>query len=293
MYYSDYVGTQLQIWTAVGKQNLERLLAKVGVPLAECRQQFCFMSDRMKTRLRDHLEKPARDANLPDVFFETFSLQVGYGRPLSAADLVHSVAALLESQGKARGDWEKAFYMAYDALSWEAAKGGSSQLGSSQLGTSSLGVSGLSSSSSGGSSSSSSGGGGGSGSTSSLSSTGTPISGLVDEGFRRAKLLQQAVVAKATMVMEKDMVTFHGRFRSLVLDSMSEHDGQLFTQPLALARLARFVITAHKAQNEWVGKRQDVPLVVSALDERTNSFLVVGVGAGGGAGASLLPVAFK
>ena len=39
MFFSDYVGTQLQIWTAVGKQNLERLLAQVGLPLQECKQQ--------------------------------------------------------------------------------------------------------------------------------------------------------------------------------------------------------------------------------------------------------------
>ena len=68
------------------------------------------MSDRMKTRLRDQLAETAIMANLPDILYETFSLQVGYGRPLSAADLVHSVTALLESQGKSKGDWEKAFY---------------------------------------------------------------------------------------------------------------------------------------------------------------------------------------
>ena len=132
---------------------------------------------------------------------------------------------------------------AYDALSWDAAKGGSK------------------------------------------------TTALVDEGFRLAKLLQQAVVAKATMVMEKDMVTYHGRFRSLVLDSMSENDHNLFTQPLALARLARFIINAHKAQGDWTGKKQDKPLVMFALDERTSSYLVVGIGAAGT--ASALPVAFK
>ena len=45
MYYSDYVGSQLRIWTSIGQQNLERLLAKVrafcttlGRDLAGCAQ---------------------------------------------------------------------------------------------------------------------------------------------------------------------------------------------------------------------------------------------------------------
>ena len=39
---------------------------------------------------------------------------------------------------------------------------------------------------------------------------------LVEDGLRRAKFVQQAVVAKATMVMEKEMMTYHGSSRYLV-----------------------------------------------------------------------------
>lgn len=105
MFYSDYVGSQLQIWTAEGKQKLQRLLAQVsfaasyifivylfnlknltirpvyfmqiGIPLQDCKQQYSFMSDRMQKRLRDRIREPAERAGLEDIFFETFSLQVG------------------------------------------------------------------------------------------------------------------------------------------------------------------------------------------------------------------------
>jgi hypothetical protein len=52
-----------------------------------------------------------------------------------------------------------------------------------------------------------------------------------------------------------------GEFRCLVLDSMSENDTSLFTQPLALARLARFIAKAYIANGEWKGKRGLKPLV--------------------------------
>lgn len=82
----------------------------MGIPLQECKQQFCFMSDKMKTRLRNHLVEPAIQAGLDDILFETFSLQIGYSRRFTAADLAHSITALLESQGKAPGEWETAFF---------------------------------------------------------------------------------------------------------------------------------------------------------------------------------------
>jgi len=121
--------------------------------------------------------------------------------------------------------------------------------------------------------------------------SGSVAAPLIEDGFQRAKLMQQAIVAKATMIMEKDMGTFHGQFRSLVLDSMSENDNNLFTQPLALARLARFIVKARMAQGDWMGRGKKKPLIMFALDERASTYLVVGVPVGDN--ASLLPMAFK
>lgn len=42
---------------------------------------------------------------------------------------------------------------------------------------------------------------------------------------------------------------------------MSENDTNIFTQPLALAKLARFIAKAYAAQGTWKGKKGAKPLV--------------------------------
>ena len=37
MYYSRYIATKLGIWKHTGKQRLDTLLAKMGLPLDQCR----------------------------------------------------------------------------------------------------------------------------------------------------------------------------------------------------------------------------------------------------------------
>ena len=55
MLHSDYVSTNMALWTAQGKKNLERLIAKVGIPKS-CRQKYAYMSEKLKTRLELRLE---------------------------------------------------------------------------------------------------------------------------------------------------------------------------------------------------------------------------------------------
>lgn len=43
MYYSRYIATNLGIWKQNGRKKLDTLLAKMGLPLDECRLvNYCF-----------------------------------------------------------------------------------------------------------------------------------------------------------------------------------------------------------------------------------------------------------
>jgi cell division control protein 45 len=53
MIYSNYVASRLQVWTSQGKQKLQEMLAKMGIPLNECRQPYAFMNPNLKRKLRD------------------------------------------------------------------------------------------------------------------------------------------------------------------------------------------------------------------------------------------------
>ena len=55
MLYSDYVYTRLQINTKKGEQKFMEMLAKMGLPLDECRQPFCFMKPTLRRRLKEKL----------------------------------------------------------------------------------------------------------------------------------------------------------------------------------------------------------------------------------------------
>ena len=55
MQYSQYVCTKLQLYTKKGEQKLLELLAKMGYPLDECKQPFCFMRPGLRRRLKQKL----------------------------------------------------------------------------------------------------------------------------------------------------------------------------------------------------------------------------------------------
>ena len=60
MQYSQYVCTKLQLYTKKGEQQLLELLAKMGYPLDECKQPFCFMRPSLRRRLKQKLGTHAK-----------------------------------------------------------------------------------------------------------------------------------------------------------------------------------------------------------------------------------------
>ena len=63
-----------------------------------------------------------------------------------------------------------------------------------------------------------------------------------------------------------------------MLDTLSDQDATLFTQPLSLAKLARFITEARRetGSGRWVGKRAK-PLILCALNSNRGTYMCVGV----------------
>ena len=59
MLYSEYVYSKLQMNTKKGQQRFMEMLAKMGLPLDECRQPFRFMKPSMQSRLESEFENYA------------------------------------------------------------------------------------------------------------------------------------------------------------------------------------------------------------------------------------------
>lgn len=134
MLHSRYMATRLGVWREKGKRMLETFIAKMGVPLAQCKLDFQSMELELKESLPTRISKYAGEFGLDDVSFPSFVRDFGFILRLSASDAVYALMALLEapravsdatnrqsSGGAPTSDdgspsWIRNFYFAFDAL---------------------------------------------------------------------------------------------------------------------------------------------------------------------------------
>lgn len=95
---SSYTATRLATWRQTGKRRLLELLATLGIPLPDSKQQWCFMKQKSKIALEKHLRNAILRFDLGDrIQYDSFVRTLpGHRGDISAADFVHAVTALLE-----------------------------------------------------------------------------------------------------------------------------------------------------------------------------------------------------
>lgn len=155
MLHSPYLASRLHIWSELGKKRLHKLLAKMGVSLAQCKQNYTHMDMDLKRGLRQRLLTYAPMYGLEGLVPPAassgrgkegwgFVRSWGWKACLSANDVGVIVGAILEvgksrltigetnriwdrrqneqkelvdEDGKAEGEeWVRRFWEAYDAL---------------------------------------------------------------------------------------------------------------------------------------------------------------------------------
>jgi cell division control protein 45 len=152
MLHSPYLSARLHIWSEAGRKRLHKLLAKMGVSLTQCKQNYVHMDMDLKRGLRERLLKYAPLYGLDGIVPPSASTQRGkegwgfvrswgWKACLSAGDVGTVVGAILEvgkkgyvSGGNDRSivmaereledeegtqeseDWVGRFWEAYDAL---------------------------------------------------------------------------------------------------------------------------------------------------------------------------------
>ncbi|KAJ4458042.1 putative DNA replication pre-initiation complex subunit Cdc45 [Paratrimastix pyriformis] len=96
MLHSSYVASRLAVWKDSGQRRLMELLAKMGIPLQQCHQDYRAMDPTQRRRLPELLKQWAPKYGLPEASFESFQRTIGFHHCISAADAVFSATALLE-----------------------------------------------------------------------------------------------------------------------------------------------------------------------------------------------------
>mmetsp|Transcript_6417 Transcript_6417/g.9325 ORF Transcript_6417/g.9325 Transcript_6417/m.9325 type:complete len:872 (-) Transcript_6417:111-2726(-) len=295
MTLSPYVYTSLELWKNAGKNKLKEMLAKMGLPIVQCRQPYAFMKPGLKRRLRKMVLEHAKEYGIDNVAYTGFLRVTGYKSLLSAGDVSLAITALLEcntsnNKRKQQDDQDRAlvshmsiedeeendlvqsFNVAYDALN----SNGSSCAAIAGLGRL------VSEDSFEGSD------------LSNLVNGGQMIgSGGLGAGIRLSMHLQKAIISTAVNLIERNAITRLSHFRYAYLhhtnhgsnDSTSnadafhkedrEQQNPVFSKPLALTKLAHFLMDMHRSNNKWTGTRAR-PLVLMSEKPRSGTYIVVG-----------------
>jgi cell division control protein 45 len=265
--YSDFISTRFQLSTSRGMHRLQEMLAKMGYPLEECHQPFAFMKPSLRRQLQDKFREHAEEYGLTNFEFTSFFRVTGYQSLLSASDTSYAVTALLECETpeSEEDDISPSFNIAYDALNSNAAPA--------------VSLNGLS----------------GEGNNLGSLVNGGNLSGHtgLGAGIRLAMSLQRTIMATAASLMERTAITRLSHFRYAYISCTSQGESaatedalmsteqeeekawNVFSKPLALMRLAHYLMDLHRENGKWVGSKAR-PLILMAEKPATKTYLVVG-----------------
>ncbi|KAL9488758.1 hypothetical protein ACSS6W_001035 [Trichoderma asperelloides] len=269
MLHSPYLFSRLKTWSESGIKRLHKLLAKMGVSLAQCKQSYTHMDMVLKRELRAKLLKYGSLYNLDEMVPSVdtdgkdragakdgwgFVRSWGWRATLSAQDVGVVIGALLEV-GK-------------HAQALEAANPGPSQVTREMEDESELAAQG----------------------EEWISRFWEAYDALEDidalkAGLPTAQFLHRAIYRTGTSLINKKQIKHLRAFRMCVVKDGP--DVALFTHPAALTKLALWIGEALAEQEkESQGKLshggRGTPLVVASLNEKRGVYIVVGTGGGGG-----------
>lgn len=97
MYHSSYIASRLGLYQKNGRRRLDEWLARMGIPLEECKQDYGYMRKEFKDALYDKMLQYGTEFGLVNLTYPSFRRVTNYTSQLAAADLVISITAMLET----------------------------------------------------------------------------------------------------------------------------------------------------------------------------------------------------
>lgn len=96
--HSPYIASRLGLYQQSGRERLDIWLARMGIPLEECKQEYAYMRKQFKAPLFEKMLQYGNEFGLCHLTYPSFRCITSYGSSqLAAADLVSIVAAVLEN----------------------------------------------------------------------------------------------------------------------------------------------------------------------------------------------------
>ncbi|KAF2767828.1 CDC45-like protein [Teratosphaeria nubilosa] len=300
MMHSPYLATRLHVWSEQGRKRLHKLLAKMGISLAEAGKGYLHLDMEIKQTLNKRLVKYAEQYNLNGLVPSAeessrmsskggwgFVRSWGWRGTLSAVDEATIVSAILEvgadtnSFDATLGRWDNSKQHTYNSRVHRPSLPSPPHSSDSGLDDQITNTNeapdwttrrffaafdALAPSTS--------------------KSTHAGLSTLLHH-IPTAQTLARAILRTGSALISKKQIRHLHAFRMAVVKEGP--DVPLFTHPGALVKLAAWMAEAvsvlEAEKGHKASKKGDDALVVSALDEGRSVYVVVGLGAGGvGAG---------
>jgi len=97
--HSTYIASRLGLSSAKGRDKLNVWLARMAIPLHECRQSYVYMKPELREELFDKMLQFGPEFGVMDLTYPTLQRTTNYavGTTVTAADLVYAIDAQLES----------------------------------------------------------------------------------------------------------------------------------------------------------------------------------------------------
>ncbi|KAF8636486.1 hypothetical protein AX17_003301 [Amanita inopinata Kibby_2008] len=286
MYHSSYVASKLGIWKERGRKRLTGLLAKMGFSIPQTQQPYPHMDMDLKRTLIDKLNDVAPEYGLVELSFPSFIRCYGYRtQPLSAADAVEGLSALLDVAGGVRMEVEI-----------EGARNGGEWFGrgriwegghkSKKMGAEEVQINTVDD----GNSRTREHGDG--------DNIDPPYEeqwwirnfwtaydaasnvNQLQEALKLSMSLHRAIIRQGTSIIDKQDIRTMRNHRVVVLSQGPDLD--LFSHPGVLTRLALWLVDALRDRLPGTNisaksKRESLPFVVACLNEKLQTYVVVGV----------------
>ncbi|KAH0830455.1 CDC45 family [Lanmaoa asiatica] len=283
MFHSSYVAGKLGMWKERGRKRLTGLLAKMGFSIPQTQQLYAHMDLDLKHQLRSKLDAIAPEYGLVELTYPSFVRCFGYrAPPLSAADAVEAVSALLDVAGGVRMELEV-----------EGARHGGEWFGSGRVwegGRHTVDEAHESRERGEGVDTNGEGDGENPGDAEERTEVcwwvrnfWAAYDALTDivplrDALALSMSLHRAIIRQGTSIIDKQDIRTMRSHRVVVLSQGP--DLALFAHPGVLSRLALWLIDALRDKlpgTKLARGKKSLPFVLACLNERTETYIVVGV----------------
>lgn len=252
--YSDFTVGHLQTWKEHGKNEINKILAIMGISIKEANQKFVYMKRSTKDLFKRKLPEITK-IYLKDFLYDSFNFQFDETTQMSAGDFVNCINSILENPF----NLEEIFYSnegddaedlpastaaaAEEHPDKEAEKEMDLQLNNFWMVYNFLSL---------------------------------KCSKLIFKAIDKAIEFQKAIYEIGTSIIDRNLISPSNSFRYAIIGDMSEQM-QYFHNPLSFEKFALFVLNVYdRCRMSKVGYTSK-PMIICLLNRETNSYLVAGV----------------